>query len=165
MRAFSSAPAAAAILPTPLPRNRGRLFKIESVGATYLVGAGLPHELPAARTAYLLARFCLDVASYAATFFDDETVPVSCCCAGDSSYCVPPSAMSRTIWHLVAAHLDVSPDYGRAVQLKAGIHSGPLVAGVVGSTRRFYRVFGDTGAFGRVGCVSTFSGTRPPLSQ
>jgi hypothetical protein len=57
-------------------RCSGFLFKIESVGPTYLVGAGLPQELPAPRTAFLLARFCLDVISHAATYFDDKVVEV-----------------------------------------------------------------------------------------
>lgn len=28
---------------------------------------------------------------------------------------------------------------------KAGIHVGPVTAGLIGRTRRYYRVFGDTG--------------------
>ena len=32
------------------------------------------------------------------------------------------------------------------VMAKAGIHVGPVTAGVIGRTRRYYRVFGDTGA-------------------
>ena len=92
-----------------------------------MVGAGLLEDLPAPQTAYLLARFCLDVFSYAATFFDDISVPVSQC-----------SLLARHS-HFYSLHTEF------CIQLKAGMHSGPLVAGVVGATRRFYRVFGDTG--------------------
>jgi hypothetical protein len=30
------------------------------------------------------------------------------------------------------------------VSAKAGIHSGPVTAGLIGQTRRYYRIFGDT---------------------
>jgi class 3 adenylate cyclase len=32
------------------------------------------------------------------------------------------------------------------VRLRVGLHTGPVTAGLIGHTRRFYRVFGDTGA-------------------
>ena len=31
------------------------------------------------------------------------------------------------------------------VRIRIGLHTGPVTAGLIGRTRRFYRVFGDTG--------------------
>jgi hypothetical protein len=48
------------------------------------------------------------------------------------------------------------------VKVRVGINSGPVTAGLIGCTRRFYRVFGDTGehrygVFLAAGSLSAFS--------
>jgi class 3 adenylate cyclase len=35
-------------------------------------------------------------------------------------------------------------DYGEEISLRIGIHSGPVIAGVIGTQKPFYDVWGDT---------------------
>jgi adenylate cyclase len=39
---------------------------------------------------------------------------------------------------------DLSVKMGEQVQLRIGIHSGPAIAGVIGTSKVFYDVWGDT---------------------
>ena len=48
------------------------------------------------------------------------------------------------------------------VTAKAGIHVGPVTAGLIGRTRRYYRVFGDTGTEISVSCSHSAEHTSRP---
>ncbi len=65
------------------PPYAGALYKVESVGATYMVGAGLNDSALmgggsscSRENAALLARFCLDIAFECATAFGSKRIPL-----------------------------------------------------------------------------------------
>jgi len=49
--------------------------------------------------------------------------------------------LAQEILHITRAHCTSS---GQRLEMKIGIHSGPLTGGIAGQTLRFYRLFGDT---------------------
>ena len=63
------------------------------------------------------------------------------------------------------------------VSVRIGLHCGPVTAGIIGKSRRFFRVFGDTGACGpgigggagerrgAAGCLHLPLHPSPPISQ
>lgn len=76
------------------------LYKVETIGATYMIASGLPREN--SRHAQVAIQFCL-------------------------------------------ALLQLCTDIdGRQIRVTVGVNSGEVIGGVIGRSRSFYRVFGDT---------------------
>lgn len=50
-----------------------------------------------------------------------------------------------------------------AVRVRVGLHCGPVTGGIIGQTRRFYRMFGDTGAWAAIRAYCCRCLTAPPL--
>ena len=53
-------------------------------------------------------------------------------------------ALARLALDMISAAQDVSKLNGQRVEFRIGINSGPLVAGVIGTTKFHYDVWGDT---------------------
>ena len=73
-------------------------------------------------------------------FFGD---PTSKGVSEDALTCVRMAiAMQRRMMSLRAKWAEMG--FARPFQMRIGINTGPLTAGVIGQSRCFYRVFGDT---------------------
>jgi class 3 adenylate cyclase len=135
------------------PAYAGRVFKLECVGASYLIMAPFPASQRATA-----ATATLPLADSVAT-----DTPVSAL----ASEAAPPTNALGTRGSVIYAEASIPSAAERArevaavarccfevlalcesaftepVPVQIGINSGPLVAGVVGGSRLFYRVFGD----------------------
>ncbi|MBV1865570.1 MAG: adenylate/guanylate cyclase domain-containing protein [Rhodobacteraceae bacterium] len=80
--------------------------------------------------------------------------------------------VARMALDMVSATDDFSREMSEKIQLRIGIHSGPAVAGVIGTQKPFYDVWGDTvniaarlESFGTNGKIQVTAETKDRLSK
>ena len=80
--------------------------------------------------------------------------------------------VARMALDMVSATDDFSREMDEKIQLRIGIHSGPAVAGVIGTQKPFYDVWGDTvniaarlESFGTNGKIQVTAETKDRLSK
>eukprot|EP01138_Halocafeteria_seosinensis_P009945 gb/GECG01010157.1/.p1 GENE.gb/GECG01010157.1/~~gb/GECG01010157.1/.p1 ORF type:complete len:1289 (+),score=131.12 gb/GECG01010157.1/:1-3867(+) len=99
------------------------VYKIESVTNCYMVAGGVPNE--SSDHAQAVLSFCLEAVYL---------------CHQLQSCGKQDSGSSSGAKKLIGSTQNDFPQ----LKFKIGVHSGPVTSGIVGKTRTFYRVFGDT---------------------
>jgi len=119
--------------------DRHGIEKIKTIGDSYMVASGAP--MPRPDHAVVAARFALDLLDTMAAFADDADVSG----AALQIDAGPGSASGPNAADVTTGHgPDGSVGSVYSMSLRIGMHSGPVVGGVLGRRRPIYDLWGDT---------------------